>query len=74
MQHTPSKRRSAPKRVQRPMVGLRMDAEEYERCKAFAEADARSAGQFALLMYRRGLEAWEAECKASRPSRRGGAQ
>jgi hypothetical protein len=52
------------------MVGLRMDAEEFERCKAFAEADARSAGQFALLMYRRGLESWEAERAAGKPPRR----
>ncbi len=52
------------------MIGLRMEAEEFERCKAFAEADARSAGQFALLMYRRGLEAWTAEHNASAPARR----
>ncbi|MNU99238.1 hypothetical protein D3C71_893650 [compost metagenome] len=70
MQHTPSKRRPAPKRVQRPMVGLRMDTTEFEQCKAFAEADARSAGQFALLMYRRGLEAWEAERSTPKPTRR----
>lgn len=70
MQHTPSKRQTAPKRAQRPMVGLRMDTEEFERCKAFAEADARSAGQFALLMYRRGLEIWEAERAAGKPPRR----
>lgn len=69
MQHTPSKRRTAPKRAQRPMVGLRMDAEEYERCKEFAKADARSAGQWALLMYRLGVAAWEAE-RATAKTRR----
>ena len=51
------------------MVGLRMDAEEYERCKEFAKADARSAGQWALLMYRLGVAAWEAE-RATAKTRR----
>ncbi|MNK84983.1 hypothetical protein D3C87_1048510 [compost metagenome] len=70
MQHTSFEHGPASKRLQRPMVGLRMDAAEFEQCKALAEADARSAGQFALLMYRRGLEAWEAERGASRSARR----
>lgn len=43
------------------MVGLRMDTLEFEQCKALAEADARSAGQFALLMYRRGLADYQRE-------------
>lgn len=60
--------------MQRPMVGLRMETAEYERCKAFAEADARSAGQFALLMYRRGLASWEAERESPKAHRRSGAQ
>lgn len=50
-----------------------MDTSEFEQCKALAEADARSAGQFALLMYRRGLADYQRETAATpSPRRRGG--
>ncbi|WP_143277356.1 hypothetical protein [Bordetella genomosp. 9] len=66
MEHTPNMSKDALKRGHRPMIGLRMESLEFEKCKRYAAADERSAAQFALLMYRRGLEAYEAECKKQR--------
>lgn len=48
------------------MIGLRMDDAELTECKRLAAEDSRSAAQFALMMYRRGLAAYAAERKAGR--------
>jgi hypothetical protein len=51
------------------MVGLRMDADEFAQCKAMAQAESRSAAQFALLMYRQGLAAWKKKQRGQKASR-----
>ena len=70
MKHTPLKHSNVSDRSQRPMVGLRMDPQEHAICTAYAREDSRSAGAFALLMYRRGLALWEAERAQSAPRQR----
>ncbi|MFY4036378.1 hypothetical protein ACOTJL_11580 [Achromobacter xylosoxidans] len=47
-----------------------MDPQEHAICTAYAREDSRSAGAFALLMYRRGLALWEAERAQSAPRQR----
>lgn len=57
------------------MIGLRMDPTELSECKQFAAADNRSAAQFALMMYRRGLSDFQREHAApNNARRRGGAK
>ena len=55
-------------------MGLRMSPEQAGQLARYAASDNRSAAQFALMMYLRGLQAWESERKAVKPTRRGGAQ
>lgn len=57
------------------MIGLRMDPAELSECKQFAAADNRSAAQFALMMYRRGLNDFQRELALpAKARRRGGAK
>jgi len=52
-----------------------MDPEELSECKQLAAADNRSAAQFALMMYRRGLSDFQREHPAPiNARRRGGAK
>lgn len=63
------------KGAKRQMIGLRMDPPELNECKQYAVADNRSAAQFALMMYRRGLADFQREHGApQKPRRRGGAK
>ncbi len=61
MKNTPIEHATESKRTHRQMIGLRMERHEAEKCRAYAAADKRSAAQFALLMYLRGLKDFEAE-------------
>lgn len=58
----------------RKLVGLRMSSAQAWQLARYDASDNRSAAQFALMMYLRGLQAWESECEAAKPTRRGDAR